>query len=121
MKGLLFVSLFSLVTASHAADWKVIAESSGCNEKVEILAKEGEKYVRAVHNGKEKNLYSTDGSEFSFDSLKSSEFSSDTKKEKYLLGDATFTFTQPGKVEGNPPKVDVFLGGRKEHCRMNSK
>ena len=122
MKGLLFISLFSIVSAAQAAaDWKVVAETSGCAEKVKILAKEGEKYVRAVHNENERNLYSQDGSAYSSQALKSVQFSSDTKKEKYLLGDATYTFTQPGMAEGNPPKVDVAFSGRQEHCRMNSK
>lgn len=122
MKGLLFLSLMSLsFFAMAAADWKVIAETVSCPENVQVLAKEGEKYVIATSDNSQKKLYAKDGSEFSAETLSSTEFVSDTSKEKYLQNEATFTFTQPGYVEGNPPKMDIVKNGKKAHCRMNLK
>jgi hypothetical protein len=121
MKGLLFISLISLSSVAVAEEWKVIAETVSCPENVKIMAKEGEKYVLASHGNTQRKLYSLDGSAFSAESLSSTEFASDKQKESYLVDEPTYTFTQPGYVEGNPPKLDVFKEGKKEHCRMNLK
>lgn len=121
MKTLLFVSLISLTSLCFAAEWKVVAETVGCPEKVQVLAKEGESYVIASHDGHHRKLYADDGRKFSPQNMGTTEYNSDTNKEKYLLGEPTFRYTHPSYVEGNPPKIDVSHSGRSERCRMNLK
>lgn len=107
MKSLLFVSLISLSSFAMAAqDWKVIAETTSCDEKIEIMAKEGEKYVVAVKGTEKTKLFSKDGSAYAEQALKMTEFASENK---------SVTFTQPSYVENNLPKIDVGA----KRCKMN--
>jgi hypothetical protein len=43
--------------AFASSEWKIIAQTKNCIEKVQVLAKEGEKYVLAVHDGKKQKLF----------------------------------------------------------------
>jgi len=68
-----FISASLLIlsaTSFAAADWKVIGETTDCPEKIKILAKEGETFVKAVRNGVEHKLVSQDGSAFKAQDLK---------------------------------------------------
>lgn len=118
MKKLLFLSLLSLSLNSLAAEWKTIAETTNCPEKVKILAKAGEKYVKAVMNGKEDKLFPQDRSSFLPDAPRAITFHSEVENKK--LGDVTFTFIQPSVTEANTPKLDIIYSGIKRHCNMRS-
>lgn len=111
MKHLLFISLMSLSTLSIASDWKVVAETTSCDEKIQVLAKEGEKYVLAVKGEEKTKLFSKDGKAFKENAFNSSEFVSKG-------ADATYTFIHPSYVEANPPKIDVAFHGAKKRCKM---
>jgi hypothetical protein len=113
MKKLVFIFLISLSSLAYSGEWKVIAETSKCDEKIQILGKEGEKYVKALNGGLETKLFPKDGSAFHEDSMKMTEFVSDKKS------DIKYTFTQPSYVDGNPPKMDVAFNGNKKRCNMN--
>jgi len=117
MKFLLITSF--LATSSFASEWKPIAQTVSCPQDVQILAKEGEKYVLASYNGTQHKLFSSDQTTYTPRALKSQEFASDITKEKYLLGEPTFVFEQQGEVEGNPPKLVISLSGVQHRCRMN--
>lgn len=112
MKHLLFVSLMSLSTLSFAAaDWKVIATTTSCDEKIQIMGKEGEKYVLAVKGEEKTKLFSADNSEFHENSMKNTEFESKGQ-------DVSYRFIHPSYVEANPPKIDVASNGEKTRCKM---
>ncbi len=113
MKQLFFITLFSLSSFSYAAaDWKVIAETTSCNEKIQIMGKEGEKYVLAVKGEEKTKLFATDGSAYAQDKMAMTEFVSDKSS------DVKYTFIQPSYVEGNLPKIDVAYNGTKSRCKM---
>lgn len=119
MRHLFLISLLSMTSVVWAAkDWKVVAETTSCDEKVQILAKDGEKYVLAVQGDMKRKLIARDGSAFNENTMKTTEFVSDVKSEEYKLGEPTFTFIQPSYVEGNPPKIDVAYSGTKKRCKM---
>ena len=75
MKSLFVLTLFTLSSLNvFAADWSVVAETTDCGEKVQILGKEGEKFVKAVRGETESKLVAKDGSTFSSKSMKNTEF-----------------------------------------------
>ncbi len=113
MKQFFFISLLSLSSLAYSADWKVIAETISCDEKIQILGKEGEKFVKAVAGNEETKLFAKDGSEFHENTMKNTEFVSNGKSA------VSYTFRQPSYVEGNPPKIDVAYNGLKKRCKMN--
>ena len=107
MKTLLFLSLLSLSSLAWSLqDWKVIAETPACDGKIEIMAREGERYVVAVKGAERTKLFSKDGSPYTEQSLRTTEFASENK---------TMTFTQPSYVENNLPKIDVGT----KRCKMH--
>lgn len=113
MKKLLLVSFFAFVSFASTAstEWKVVAETTSCDEKVQVLGKEGEKYVLAVKGEDKTKLFSEDGSTFKHDSMKNTHFVAKTE-------DVTYRFIQPSYVEANPPKLDVVHHGLKKRCKM---
>lgn len=113
MKHLLLVTLMSVsATAWSANDWKVIAETTSCAEKIQIMGKDGEKYVLAVQGEEKTKLFSKDGVAFKEDSMNRVEFSSDKS------ADISYNFTQPSYIEANLPKIDVSYNGSKKRCKM---
>lgn len=111
MKNLLFISILSLSSLAWAAqEWKVIAETTVCDEKIQIMGKDGEKYVLAVKGDEKRKLFSKDGSAFNENSMQMTEFSS--------VGEPTYNFIHPSYVEANPPKIDVTYSGAKKRCKM---
>ena len=113
MKHLLLVTLMSMsATAWSAKDWKVIAETTSCDEKIQVLGKDGEKYVLAVHGHEKTKLFAKDGSAFKEDSMNRTEFTSAKSS------DVSYNFVQPSYVEANPPKIDVSYLGDKKRCKM---
>ncbi len=115
MKFLFLLSIFSLSVPSFAAStWKVVAETTNCEDKIQILAKEGEKYVLAVNGNQKTKLFNQDGSAFE-ESPKSTTIYNNTKSNGEL-----YTFIQPSIVEGNAPKINVSTNGEKSRCRMKS-
>lgn len=111
MKYLFFISLLSFSGMALSAEWKVIAESTSCEDKILIKGKEGEKYVLAVSGGVEKKLFAKDSSSFHENSMKTTEFISRNEGDQY-------SFIQPSYVEGNPPKIDITHEGQVKRCRM---
>lgn len=122
MKSLFLLSLMSLSTAAFSAtDWKVVAETTnGCKEKVQVLAKEGEKFVYVNDGASKTKLFAEDGSAFSESSGKAIVFSNEGDKN---LGAASkrFTFTQPSMVDGNRPQINVAMNGVRDNCKLNLK
>jgi hypothetical protein len=120
MKSLLLMSVLSLVSNAFAtSDWKVIAESKDCGEKVQIMGKEGEKYVMAVKGDTKTKLFSKDGSGFNKENPKSTEYSA-VSTDPSSAGTAV-SYTQPGYTEGNLPKVQILDNGKSKKCSMNYK
>lgn len=116
MKHLLVITIMSLSSfAWSATDWKVVAETTSCSDKIQIMGKEGEKYVLAVRGEDKVKLFAKDGGVFNENAMRSTQFVSEKN------GDVTYTFTQPAYVEANPPKIDVAYGGNKSRCKMTSK
>lgn len=115
MKHLFFITLFTVSSfAWSAEEWKVVAETTACDERIKILGKDGEKYVLAVHGVDKTKLISKDGTTFQTNALRSTEFISDKSS------DVAYTFTQPSYVEANPPKIDLSFNGSKKRCKMAS-
>lgn len=112
MKHLLFISLMSLSSLTFAADWKVVAETTSCADKIQVMGKEGEKYVLAVKGEEKIKLFAKDGSAFTENSPKTTEF--EAKSDG-----VTYRFIHPSVVEANPPKIDVTFHGEKKRCKMD--
>ncbi|MFP5385867.1 MAG: hypothetical protein ACLGHN_07285 [Bacteriovoracia bacterium] len=114
MKQLFFLSILSLSSLAFSAqEWKVVAETTSCDQKIQVLAKEGEKYVKAVSGDEVTKLFPKDGSVFHENTMKMTEFVSDKSSE------VKYTFIQPSYVEANPPKIDVSYNGTKKRCKMD--
>lgn len=127
MKSVFFLSLISLtslawsVATPSAKDWKVVAESTGtCKEKLQVLAKEGEKFVYVTNGQAKTKLASEDGSAFSEQNAKPIVFTNNADKSLNESSEK-FTFTQPAMVDGNPAKLHVSQNGVKDNCKMNLK
>ena len=118
MKAVLFFSILSLSGSVWSAqNWKIVAETINCADKLEVLAKPGEKFVYIVSGEKKIQLQSQDGSSFDSDGPVTTTFSNEhdkTATDKYL-------FTQPSMVDGNPPKLTVLHSESKDQCRMKRK
>lgn len=113
MKHLLLLTIISMSSSSFAtSDWKVIAETMNCDDKIQILGKTGEKYVLAVYGNQKTKLYNQDGGSFE-EEPKSTTIYNNTKSDEVL-----YTFIQPSIVEGNPPKINVTSHGEKTRCKM---
>lgn len=112
MKQLFFLSIMIFSTMTQAAGWKVVAETTSCAEKIQILGKEGEKYVLAVRGDEKTKLFAKDGSAFHENTMTNTQFTSKAS------GDVKYTFIQPSYVEANPPKIDVAYNGSQKRCKM---
>lgn len=114
MKQLFFITIMVMTSLSFAqAEWKVIAETTSCADKIQILGKEGEKFVLAVQGDKRTKLYAKDDSSFKENAMRTTEYRSAANS------DVSYTFIQPSMVEGNPPKVDISYHGEKKRCKMD--
>lgn len=114
MRHILFLSLLSVTSFSWAAaDWKVVAETTVCADKIQIMGKDGEKYVLAVNGNEKTKLFAKDGSAFNEDSMQTTEFTAANAN-----GDTSYRFIHPSYVEANPPKIDVSYNGQKKRCKM---
>lgn len=122
MKSVFFLSLLSIASlASAATDWKVVAETTGaCKEKLQVLAKEGEKYVLVTEGDTKTKLFAEDGSAYSEQNAKAVVYTNNSDKS---LNESSkkFTFLQPAMVDGNPAKLNVSMNGVKDNCKMNLK
>lgn len=117
MRTLLISSLFILSTSAFATieGWQVIAESGkDCPEKVQILGKEGEKYVRALYDGKDQKLVAKSKEAFTSQAKREMVFESQKEESR----NETVKFTNPGMVESNVPKVEVVKNGKAHNCKM---
>ncbi len=119
MKLFLVVSFFTLTSMLFAStDWKMVASTvSGCENKLEVLAKEGESFVYVIDGEKKVKLDSVDGSAFSEESGKMLSFTN--KNSSSLLPDSKkYFFGQPSVVDGNPPRLEVLQDSQSTKCRM---
>lgn len=118
MKRLFMLSILSLSSLTWAAQgWKVVAVTTNCKDKLEVLAKDGEKFVYVVNGEKKTQLFSEDGSTFSQESGSMTTFTNKHDKS----AEDKFVFSQPSMVDGNPPKLDIASNSFKDHCRMKMK
>lgn len=106
MKSLLLFSLLSVTAWASTADgWKVVAETSNnCQDKVQIIAKEGEPFVYAVQGDKKTRLDSQGGATYTKDGTNNITFSS-----------GTTSYFHPAYVSATPPKIKLA----EEDCRMS--
>lgn len=110
LKSLFTLFILALSVHSFSADWKPVAKTVNCPQKVEVFAKTGEKYILLELDGKKHQLHSNKEESYSEDALVSHQFVD--SEEKLVV-------TLPGYVEANPPKFDNKLSAKKVHCRMN--
>jgi hypothetical protein len=111
MKCLVVFSLSVLCFSAWAAeDWKVVAVSSNCEEKILVLAKEGEKFVYLISGELKIKLASSDGHPYSEESPQSLTF----KNKEY-------TFMKPSMVDPNPSLLEVHSSGIKSNCKMKNR
>lgn len=110
---LLALAWLNFNSIGWANDWIVIAETKKCEEKVEILAKSGEKYVLAILGGDKIKLYPQDDSAFKAKILTSQEYSSRVQNNK------KFIFYYPGENENNLPKFDFIIQGERKRCNLD--
>ncbi len=111
MKTILFLSLVSF-NLSAAVNWTSVGETENCPQKIEVFAKDGEKFVEVAMNGKRTKLFSVDKTAYSAETPRTTEFTSLDKATTYL---------QPSMTEGNPPKLSFVSGGSKEICKLTVK
>lgn len=117
MRVLAFASLIALSSLTYASEWSVVAETnSECPERVQILAKEGESYVRALMNGQEQKLLGEEA--FHKNAPRSLTFEASAEG---LHSENSITFTKPGMVESNLPKLDIVKNGLRHHCNIKTK
>lgn len=108
MKSFLIFSLLSM-NVFAAADWVSLGETENCPEKVEVFAKEGEKFIEVSVGNKRTKLFSVDKSAYVKDTPRTTEFTS---------LDKSLTYFQPGMADGNPPKLSLMSSGSKEICKL---
>lgn len=122
MKSFFLLSLMSLSSVAFgAADWKVVAETTThCKEKVQVLAKEGEKFVYVADGANKTKLFAEDGSKFSEQNGKAVVFTNENDKS-LATSSKRFTFIQPSMVDGNPPKINVAVNGVRDNCKLSLK
>lgn len=123
MKSVFLLSLMSLTSLAYAAaaEWKVVAETTtNCKEKIQVMAKEGEKFVYVTDGTTKTKLAAEAGAAYSDQSGKAVVFSNE--KDSSLSGvSKRFTFTNPAMVDGNPPKINVSVNGVKDNCKLTLK
>src|SRR5690606_29186314 len=114
MKFLFLLTVFALSSQSFAAaTWKVVAETTNCEDKIQILAKEGEKYVLAVNGDQKTKLYNQNQSAFEAEPKSTTIYNNSDSDE------LRYTFIQPSMVEGNLPKINITSNGNeKSRCKM---
>jgi hypothetical protein len=123
MKSVFFFSLFvfSVFARSTTNDWKVVAESTtACKEKLQVLAKEGEKFVYVADGDTKTKLFAEDGAVFSEQNGKPIVYTNANDKN---LNETSkrFTFVQPSMVDGNSAKLNVAMNGVRDNCKMRLK
>ena len=118
MKSVFLLSLMSLTTFAYSAtEWKVVAETTtSCKDKIQVLAKEGEKFVYVADGDAKTKLFAEDGSAYSETSGKAVTFSNEKEKSA-----KHFSFTQPSMVDSNPPQINLATNGVRDNCKMNLK
>lgn len=122
MKSVFLLSLMSLSTfAWSAQDWKVVAvTTTACKEKLQVLAKEGEKFVYVTEGETKTKLYSEDGSAFSEQNSRSVVYTN-TADQSLSATSKRYTFTQPSMVDPNPAKLELGMNQVQEKCKMTLK
>ena len=122
MKSVFLLSLMSFATMAHSAqEWRVVATTtSACKEKVEVLAKVGEKFVYVNEAGVKTKLYSEDGSTFSDENPRSVVFTN-TSDKSLSESSKRYTFIQPSMVDPNPAKIKLEMNQAFSNCKMTLK
>lgn len=119
MKSFFTLTLFILTSSSFAAsEWKPIAETTDCPEKAQILAKDGEKFVKLVHGGQEEKLFPQDGSAFAADTPHKVMFES--AKTEGLVAKKKYSFFRPAVMESTAPKLMINNKGKEQRCQMTA-
>lgn len=117
MKFLLLLVLTFMTMLSARADWKIVASTTSCLDKIEVLAKEGETFVYVLDGGKKIKLDSVDGSAFSQESGKMVTFTN--KNNSSLMPESKrFVFDRPSVVDGNPARLEILNDSGAKKCKM---
>jgi hypothetical protein len=120
MKAFTILSLFiASITFAATPAWQVVAETSNCSEKIQILAKEGEKFVYALKGEEKTKLIGEANSSYNKDSPKAVIFSSQANSRG-----ETISFTNPSVVEANLPKIqfaNTNKGLAPQKCNLSVK
>lgn len=120
MKSITILAFFIASTAFAATpDWKVVAETLNCSEKIQILAQEGEKFVFAVKGEEKTKLMGEANSTYNKDAPKAVTFSSQANARGEKI-----SFTNPSVVEANLPKIQfasATKGLEPQKCNLSVK
>jgi hypothetical protein len=116
MKVPYLLSLLTVTTLTWAAaqEWKVVAESMKCKDKLQVLGKEGERFVYVIDGTDKIKLIADDASAFTEQNSRQVTFSNKGQSESGRV----YTFTQPGVMDGNPGKLEVVMNGELSKCKM---
>ncbi len=116
--ALFLIAAFSTFAWASNADWNVVAETipGACEEKIQILAKTGEKYVMVARGEMRDKLYSKDKSAFNREDSVEVQFESLPVNGKLIK--PTFLFTKPSIMNGSPAKIEVTQSGSRRMCKM---
>ncbi|MFL5786226.1 MAG: hypothetical protein ACJ76H_16525 [Bacteriovoracaceae bacterium] len=109
----LFLS-FLLVNFSHAIT--SIGTTSGCPEKAELVAHEGDSFVTIKLNGKKWKLISTEGKRFSRQAKEPVTFR--TQDNDPTKGEPTLEFEMTSMVMSSLPRLVVSYSGVQNKCRV---
>lgn len=113
MKTIIFILLVSFSYSCLASDsWRVVAETTTCQQDYKILAKMGEKFV-ILFNGENKvKLYSDDGSAYVEENPRRTIFFSKRLNVSYV---------RPSIIDGNLPKLKFSDSESLANCRLSLK
>lgn len=120
MRTLIISSLFLFTSSAFAAyeGWQVIAESGDdCPVTIQVMAKEGENYVRVLHEGKDKKLTSQSKTAYSDKARKGMVFES-SKEEARV---EKVKFTSKGTEDSTDPKIVIEKSGKTQACNLKVK
>lgn len=118
MRFLFIVFGLTAVSLSWAAlpDWKVIAETIECSEKIQIIAKDGEKFIFAVKGAEKIKLIPQDGSVFLRDNPKVMTYESEVQTNGDII-----SVNLPSVVQSALPKIYVsnkIKNDQSKKCRV---
>jgi hypothetical protein len=108
---IIFSLLFFSTAQADGNKWKLVAVSTlSCQDKMQIYAKAGEKFVYLQTDREKIKLFSVDGSSFLEESSRS-----------IIFKNIKWSFTYPSMVDPNPPRLETSEGQLSSVCKMGLK